>query len=232
MPVELAIILANRLPWTPLPVFQGYSAYTPALDRLNRQALAAHGATKILYRYEAIDGRYPFSEMPATIADLACRYRAEVPAIRTAGGMDYVQLRRAGTCAGETAARQSAARLGEPIAVPPPPGPETFVRAYVDLRLTPLGRLSVLLWRAPRVFLDVAWDDGSTRRFRVVPTTLGDGIIVSPIPHDQEETSIFFAARGGVRVRSITISAPSAIYRLDGVAFSNLRRSAPATPVR
>ena len=232
MPVELSIILANRLPWTPLPVFQGYSAYTPALDELNRRALVDHGAAKIVYRYEAIDGRYPFSEMPATITEFACRYRSEAASVKTAGGMDYVQVRRAGACAAETPAGRSPARLGEPIAVPTPQAAGTFVRAYADLRLTPFGRLAVFLWRSPAVFLDVAWADNSTRRFRVVPATLGDGMIVSPIPHDQEETALFFAARDGVRVRSITISAPSAIYQLEGVSFANLRRIARqgATP--
>src|SRR4030088_950794 len=65
LPWETAIIQSERLRWAPLPVFQSYSAYTPLLDALNRDALVARGAAFVLYDYISVDHRYPFGEAPA-----------------------------------------------------------------------------------------------------------------------------------------------------------------------
>ncbi len=64
-PWQIALIMANHLRWQPLPVFQAYSAYTPALDRLNARKLEdASGPEEILLSWSPTDYRQMSYEAP------------------------------------------------------------------------------------------------------------------------------------------------------------------------
>ncbi|HTD38295.1 MAG TPA: hypothetical protein VK669_12325 [Candidatus Limnocylindrales bacterium] len=226
LPTETALVFENRLRWDPLPVFQSYSAYTPALDALNAAALDAHGADTVLYDYVAIDERTPFGEMPMTTTRLACTYRAATPAPLSVGSRSYVVLRRtaAARCdPGETIAVPGAA-IGVPIAVPPTRSPREFVTVALALRPSFGSRLRTALWRPSAVRLAVGYADGTQRVFRLVPATAGDGIIVAPTPRSTEEANAFFSESPAPAVRTITVQTPSAAYRLEGVTFRRYLR--------
>ncbi|HTW83818.1 MAG TPA: hypothetical protein VMD91_07115 [Candidatus Sulfotelmatobacter sp.] len=225
LPVETAIVAANDLHWDPLPVFQSYSAYTPYLDELNRTALDEHGADTILYQYIAIDGRLPFGEAPATTVALLCRYRGE-PVPLGVGTNAFLVLHRApnATCASADAGTVDAS-IGTPVAVPAPHGPREMIVASIDLRPTLLCRVANALWRAPFVFLDVTYGDGSTARFRAVVATLRDGIVIAPAPRSQDEAEAFITERSQTPVKSVTVVAPAAFYSLSHVTFTREVRS-------
>jgi hypothetical protein len=226
LPWETAIVRAGGLRWDPLPVFQAYSAYTPLLDRLNRDALVAHGAEYELYRYLAIDGRFPFGEAPATTAELFCRYTIALPRATTAGDDTYVLLRRTpgAHCDAEPAGRAVAPALNAPIAIPPAGSPDAFVVAAFAVRPTLATQLRTLAWRAPETFLSVRFADGSKRVWRVMPATLPDGVVVSAFPRDDGEAERFLLRRPVTEVRELTLVAPAGAYVLDGVTFTRERR--------
>jgi hypothetical protein len=226
IPWETAIVRANRLRWDPLPVFQAYVAYTPLLDRLNRDALAAHGAEYELYRAVSIDDRYPFGDQPATAVELVCRYAVAMPHVETPHGDPYMLLRRrAGArCDGEPLGTVDAPAMGAPIAVPPVGSPGTFVVASFALRPTLVARARNALWRAPALFFEVRYADGSVRRWRTVAATLGDGVIVSPAPRNDAEAEAFLAGRPALAVRSVTLDARPGSFAIERVTFTRERR--------
>jgi hypothetical protein len=226
LPTETALVKANGLRWAPLPVFQSYVAYTPALDALNREALARTGATYILYRYEAIDQRLPFGEMPAATAELFCRYDLAAAAARTAASGEFMLLERSArpSCHASPAGQAQHVEIGSPIAVPEAVR-GAFVAATFDLHPTLLARLVSTLWRAPVLRLELRFGDGSIRRYRAVMATLGDGVIVSAAPRDQAEAARYLGGATIPAVRSITVIARPGTYALDGVTFTLLRRA-------
>jgi hypothetical protein len=228
LPVETALVKANGLRWAPLPVFQAYSAYTPALDALNRAELVRAGAPYVLYRYEAIDGRFPFGDMPATTAELLCRYDLALADAPTAGGDRFMLLARSarGSCAAAPAGAAVNAVVGDAIAVPAA-RPGTFVSAAFALRPSLTTRIASALWRAPQVALELRLDDGSVRRYRAVAATLGDGVIVSAAPRDEAEAARLLGGAPVPAVRSIAVIALPGTYALGGVTFTRLRRSPP-----
>ena len=77
LPTEAAVPWAFSLPWRPLPIMQGYQAYTPALDHLNATALTGPRAPErvLLNRLGGLDGRYTPWDEPETTRTLLCRYR-------------------------------------------------------------------------------------------------------------------------------------------------------------
>jgi hypothetical protein len=224
---ETAIVAANDLRWDPLPVFQDYTAYTPSLDAMNDAALRSHGAMWILYDDDAIDGRLPLGEMPATTDDIACLYRPYTTAPTPLGQRAFLLLHRisGGGCVVQPGAVDTSVAIGRPIDVPTPRSPAAFVTASFDLHPTLRTQVMTLLWRGPIVELAVAYVDGSQGRFRLVADTVRDGVIVSCAPRDLSDVAAFFAgARQPAAVRSVTVLAPPGAYVLRGVTFTQLTR--------
>jgi hypothetical protein len=226
LPAETAVIAANALRWKPLPVFQAYTAYTPALDRLNRDALVAHGADAIVYEYTTIDGRLPFGDMPATTRELVCRYRPATTEWTMLPPRAFLPIFRSprARCDEASAGAATQPELNKPIVIPEPASNAEFIVAAFDVRPTFLAKLRTVLWRSPVLYLDVVFDDGGVQRYRAVPATLGDGVIVSPTPRGLGETSTFLAGGPCHHVRSMTLAGKSAAFVLRGVTFTRVRR--------
>ncbi len=77
-PVETAIVWAYRFRWRPLPLFQSYQAYTPRIDRLNRDTLRSDRRAPQLIlttRTGAQDGAWSPWDTPRTALESLCRYR-------------------------------------------------------------------------------------------------------------------------------------------------------------
>jgi len=227
IPAETAVVAANGLRWMPPPVFQSYSAYTPRLDELNREMLANRGADIELVRYEDVDLRYPLSSEPATFAELLCRYRPAnwTPVTPATGAFIALIRQRASRCTAEPLG-QTAAALNRPIDVPHPRNPNDVVRAFFDLRTTALGSVAGALWRPPFVRIEATFRDGQTRSWRLVAATAQDGVIVSPMPRDQDEARRLFAGDPvpAASVRSVRLVTRDAFYTVDSITFTALRR--------
>ena len=227
VPIETAVIAANGLRWKPLPVFQAYTAYTPALDRLNRDALVADGAEAIVYEYNAIDDRLPFGEMPATTRELVCRYRPTTRIWTMLPPHGFLAIYRSpGARCDETPAGAAALpEMNRPIDVPEPASNAEFIVATFDIRPTLLAKLRTVLWRSPVVHIDILFDDKTIQRYRAVTATLGDGVIISPTPRGLAETSDFLLGGPAHHVRTITLVGRSSAFVLHAVTFTRVRRT-------
>jgi len=225
LPSETAIVFANGFRWAPLPVFQSYSAYTPALDALNREALIARGASTILIDWRGTDQRLSFGEAPATMGAIACRYRTAPDGITAVGGIPYVVLRRdARSSCGEADAGSVTAHVGVPFAVPAPRTNGEFIVARIAMHPTAFVRIATLLFRAPPAFVRIAFADGTVTGRRLVVATAGDGIVLSPAPRDAREAARFFARGALPAVRSVTIESRPGAYTIDGIRFTRMTR--------
>lgn len=229
-PSEIGRIVANDLAWRPEPVFQAYSSYTPALDRLDQDALVAHGADRVLYSFQSIDNRWPFADEPATHSELVCRYRATTPLLDGGPtGPFTVLARTSGTCTTRTLATVEHPAVGAPVPVPSAAGGATFVRAHIALRKTTLAKLMTAAWRLPPVFLRFVYQDGYSTDYRIVLATANDGIIVDPAPRNALEANAFLARRLPSQLRSIAVIASKpGMISIDAIRFEALtRQNAP-----
>ena len=74
-PLDVSALAATRATWDPVPVFQLYAAYTPALDDLNARSI--EDRPRQILRADppvASDGRNPYWESPRYQAAVYCRY--------------------------------------------------------------------------------------------------------------------------------------------------------------
>lgn len=184
-----AVALAHGLPWRPRPVLQSYSAYTPALARLNRDHLLGVDAPDwVWFTVEPIDGRLASQEDGASWPVLLRDYE---PVQRVQGGV--VLKRRAQAAASMPApgqvVLQRRAALGERVELPRDAGPLTL---SVDVHRNLLGRLLHTFFKARSLALEVELTSGETRRLRVVSGMLVEPVVLSPLVENTDEFAMLY----------------------------------------
>jgi hypothetical protein len=173
-PVELALAWAYRLRWDPLPVLQGYSAYTSHLDELDANYItSSHAPQRILFDQPVpIDGRVLSFEEPMTSRTMLCNYRL----VRS----DPTQalLAHAGNrCGPATLLGTATAGWAQSVPVPQPePHELVFVRVG-GVAVSGIEEIRAALWKPAERFIVI---NGVASR--LVGATAPDGLPLSAAP--------------------------------------------------
>jgi hypothetical protein len=179
---EQSILLASNDAWSPRPVFQSYSAYTPALARLNELHLRGTNAPHwILFDLMAIDDRLPSLEDGISWPALLDNYTF----ISFDG--QFVLMRRKEVIQSKSnfeLINQGTYRTGGIVALPDAHGP---LFAEVDLKPTLLGQLWMALFKPPQLNIALNLGNGATRSYRVISNMMTTGFIVSPLVSNTAE---------------------------------------------
>lgn len=183
-PWEIGVAWAYGLDWSPLPVFQNYSAYTADLDRLNADEVADPDGPQIILRENpdgidpfansrSIEARYPAWDPPEEARAILCHFAP----IRTTQNWQ-VLARTADRCGPEKLIAKVGSGVGQRIAVPPPRrGEVVYVRIH-GIGVDGLESVRALLWR-PRFRFAYLSD---TTNFRLVPDTATGGLLLASDP--------------------------------------------------
>jgi hypothetical protein len=183
-PWEAAAAWAYRLDWRPLPVFQNYSAYTSALDRLNAEAVEdPEGPERLLRENQQVvtfefpsadlDHRFPGWDPPEQARAVLCNFAPLFTSERW-----QVLGRVPDRCGPTRELRTEAASAGEAVLVPKP-RPDSVVYVRIDgAGVSGLERAQTFLYRANSRHLTV----NDRTRYRLVPETAGDGLLLRAAP--------------------------------------------------
>jgi len=159
----------------PLPSFEPYSAYTPALDRLGARMLASSRAPARILRAEfaGVDGRHPTFEAPLATLEIFCRYRQI--AVHEPW---QVLVRASDRCGTARPLGTRTAGWGESVAVPSPRGRDALVIAHVE----GTGLQGMELVRAALLRPQRRWITLDGQSFRLVAATAADGLLLYAPP--------------------------------------------------
>ncbi|MDQ5977566.1 MAG: hypothetical protein QG602_538 [Verrucomicrobiota bacterium] len=179
---EQAIALFNRFNYQPRPVFQGYSAYTPYLARLNHDYYASDRAPEfVLFKLQTLDGRLATMDDPDVLRLLVQRYtylfseQGFTLWQRKPGPFDAAALE-------PRPLRATTAKLGEYVELGDLAGQAVWVE--IDYRFNLLGRLRRFLFRPPLVNLRIIDEKGGESVHRL-PQPIGrGGFMLSPVVDD------------------------------------------------
>ncbi len=222
-PWEIGAAWAYELDWRPLPVFQSYSAYTSALDRLNAEAVEdPDGPERILRQNTQVvqpefpgadlDDRWlgwdPPEQARAVLCDFAPLYTDE--------RWQVLGRLPASRCGAPRVIGTVEAAAGAAVEVPEPgPGQVVFVRIG-GAGVTGLERVQTFLFHADSRHAVV---NGGIR-VRLVPETAGDGLllraakgVVEPGPFDPVPEAATLAVEGGSDRLTYTFYAMSVGHR-------------------
>jgi hypothetical protein len=193
---EQAVAIYNNFNYQPRPVFQGYSAYTPYLSRLNYDYYASDRAPEfVLFKLQTIDGRLATMDDPHALRLLIQRYtylfseQGYTLWQRKPGPFDAAAFE-------PKPIRQVNARFGETIDLADLADRNVWVE--IDYRFNLLGKLRRFLFRPPPVHLHITDDKGAESIHRL-PQPIGRaGFMLSPVIDDMLD---YMRAAGGVPPR-------------------------------
>lgn len=200
---EQAVAIFNKFNYQPRPVFQGYSAYTPYLSRLNYDYYASDRAPEfVLFKLQTIDGRLATMDDPLVLRLLTQRYTYLYSEL----GFTLWQ-RKPGPFAATTSEpqpiRSAIHQFGEDIRLADLADQNIWVE--IDYHFSLLGKLRRLLFRPVLVQLRIT-DDKGVESVHRLPQPIGrTGFMLSPVINDMLD---FMRAAGGVplhRVATIRI---------------------------
>ena len=200
---EQGIAIFNDFNYHPRPVFQGYSAYTPYLARLNYDYYASDAAPEyVLFKLETIDYRLATMDDPHVLRLLVQRYTY----LFTEQGFTVWKRKPGHFHAAEFESkplRAFTAHFGERISVEDLKEQNLWAEINYDLSL--VGRLRRFFFKPPLVELHITDDRGVSSVYRL-PRPIGRaGFILNPVMDDLLE---FMRGAGGLprrRVSSISI---------------------------
>lgn len=179
---EQAVALYNKFNYQPRPVFQGYSAYTPYLSRLNYDYYASDRAPEfVLFKLQTLDGRLATMDDPHVLRLLTQRYTY----LFSEQGFTLWQ-RKPGAFAAAPfeprLIRSARYRLGENIPLADLAAQNIWVE--INYRFSLLGKVRRFLFRPPLVHLHITDDKGLESDHRL-PQPIGRaGFMLSPVVND------------------------------------------------
>lgn len=148
-PWLIATVWAYGLSWTPVPIFQTYSAYTTSLDDLNADSLQDGDGPNAVIRqqhpYRAL-GRVPAWESPDYMVVLTCDYEITGETSRW-----QVLRRAASVCGAPRPLSWRVAHGSETVSVPTPTDARDIVVAAFDYTRSPAQQLLTLLLKPFRL---------------------------------------------------------------------------------
>jgi len=173
---EESLLLASNNEWNPRPIVQSYSAYTPALARLNEQHLRDTNAPDwVLLDLFTIDERLPSLEdglsWPALLdnytfmsfdGQIAFMRRNQV--VQSKSNFDVID--------------KGTHKTGFTVALPESDGP---LFAEVGLKPTLLGRLLIVLFKPPQLKIVLNLRNGKSKSYRIISNMMATGFFVSPL---------------------------------------------------
>ncbi len=199
-------LVASGNRWSPRPVPQSYSAYTPALAELNARHLAGPGEPDhLFFAAQPIDGRLRLLEDSATWPEVLKRYRPT----RLAGDFLVLDRRDEPAAPASRTLATGRHRLGE--TVPVPTSAHVMLTRW-NVRPSAFGRLRTILFKSSDLELTVELVNGTTRKYRFIPGMAEAGVILSPLVEFPRQLGLLFAKEDYLtdrRAMSIRLDAPA-----------------------
>lgn len=215
-------IISSGQEYRPRPTIQEYTTYTPKLITRNRSFFLSERAPQYLYMAPgSIDGRHPASAE----GSLWPLFLAKYEVVDSLSGM--LLLRQRPVPLENILSTPERAETRFNTAFPLPSGDNPLF-VSLDIRETLYGRLLNFFFKPPPVFLVVAYSDGSSGSYRLIPAMASEGMVLSPTITTSED--YLALARGDItflrRPVSFTVVAdrwgPRAYARKIGVSISSV----------
>ena len=200
------VALLNGLALAPRPVFQGYTAYTPALEELNLRSYQSDRAPDfLLWSDDRIDGRYPGQDDAMLVAALPGHYQPVFPE------RGFWLLRKVAPLSKAPVERRLLlkvrAMLSDEIVLPPQRDQAIWLQA--DAVPNSLGRARALIYKPALINLVTTDDSGRASSWRLIPRVARDGFILVPTLATGSDLSQFLRGDASSWVRSLHFEAPA-----------------------
>ncbi len=205
---DQALLLASGNAWSPRPVTQSYSAYSPELAELDlRHLQGASAPDNILFRVEPIDGRLPSLEDGLSWPALINGYSFEKFSGQTAF-LRKMAKDSPSEAAEKPVLENAKYEFGEQVALPDSKEP---LFARVEIAPTFLGRAWNAVYKLPELHIAMQLRSGKVANYRVIANMMQTDFLITPLVENTEQFVLLQAGGNkylsGNQVQSITITS-------------------------
>jgi len=197
---DFASIFASGNDWSPRPIFQSYSAYTPLLAKENHDFLTSpKGPDYIFLEIKTIDNRIPTLDdgmsLPVLMKDFEVKAKVGNLILfqrkkKELYGDNQILLT---SFLGKTNSEIELPQIKEPLFL------------SIDLEPTFIGRIISLIYKPSLLEIEVALFNGMTKKFRTNSQMMIPGFIVSPLIINNQDFLETIKFENDSYVRSIKI---------------------------
>lgn len=193
--------IANGMNYRPRPVFQGFVAYTPALQGLNEQYFKSPRRPHyVMLCQQATDARFPNLEDSAALNDVLNNY---VPVARD-GRFLILQQQTAKDLKLQPVDEETLS-FGKDFDLRRWAKGPLFISAEITPNL--LGKAIQTVYQLQPLSLRVL-RDGEEQRYRIVPSMAERPFLISPVLDSNFDVINFYTAQPGKQLESVTIERP------------------------
>jgi hypothetical protein len=204
---DQGVVLLNGFNWHPRPVFQSYSAYTPALLRLNADFFRSAAAPDyLLFSINTVDSRLGATEDSLALLEILRRYypvlseRHFVLFKRVSPGEELAAPEPEVLC-------RRTIRFNEEVSLKEMSGEYQLL----SLRFTPsiTGLARGMAFKRDKLYLELQTASGARLRRRLIAAMAQEGFLINPLVNTTEDCVRLYGASGGDRVVSFRVTPPS-----------------------
>lgn len=186
---QQGVVIINGFAYRPSPLFQGYGAYTPRLQRLNAAAFSGPQRTDfVLLAFSPIDNNLPSSENALAFTTIYQNYHPLLVE------KSYLLLQKdAGSAPPPSPPEDGWQQAGWNDWTDLPTSPDTVSVLALRSELSVAGKAMAALLREPGQFIELELADATVRRFRLVRGAAQGGFLVSPLLQSLDDYVRLFA---------------------------------------
>jgi hypothetical protein len=222
---EQGALLLNGLGrgWRPRPVFQSYSAYTPALLRANADHFRSPAAPSyVLFSMVPADDRLGATEDSLALLEILRRYHPvfvenHFVLLKRVPAEDEVPAPEPGGDSRRTV------RFGEEVSLPE--GSGEYQVLALEFSPSARGLVRGFCYKRDPITIELRTASGQTLRRRVIPAMAEAGFLVNPLVDTTTDFLRLYEMGGGDRVVSFTVPPAGADFTDEiGVTVTGLAR--------
>jgi hypothetical protein len=222
-------LISSGNSWSPRPILQSYSVYTPALAEINRKhLLGSQAPDNIIFRVEPIDGRIPSIEDGASWPILMSNYQPD----RVES--DFLFLRKKenlGKIEDPLKLTSEKHTFGESVNLPYSSQP---IFAQIEIKPTVFGRIASIFFKPSQLKITLDLKNGIKKRYRIIAGMAQSGFLISPLIENTAEFGMLYGKNGfldGKLVKSVMIAPADGDNRFWSneytVTFSQFKTNSP-----
>jgi len=215
LPWDIIYIPANNLTWNPCPVLQNYSVYTSSLDLRSADHYKGDDSPSFLIvEFKDIDGRHPMLGAPATWNIIISNYDL---LLEDQSNGRLLLKKKLDTSSKEVIPTvQIDSSTNQWITVPVS---DNLLLADVQIYLSVVGAFTDTLFRIPPVYVDLIYQSGINARYRIIPDTARNGLLLSSLPQNISELAQLFQGKSEDSIAKFRISGPGTSYYQDKITI-------------
>jgi hypothetical protein len=207
IPVDIGLLWANDLNWSPRPIFQSYSTYTKELDIINSLHFEDMSSSPeyIVISLESIDNRYPVFDEPQTFRSIITHYSY------LESGEKYIILKKIqndNVKYSDTDLGGIEGTFGEVIKIPALNSGLVFGEVTIEKSFE--GKIVETIYKpSPLTIQFILKNNETTPSYRFISSPAENGILLSNYFEDTSDLASFFATKSYNPISGFIITSPN-----------------------